>query len=375
MKHLKIVSWICVLCLLLAISTPAFASSTPTVSVTITGNGRSADIKLSGADMMFYSAQLTLSVTPKTATYTFEPSDKNAYATTDLNDSSLTIYLDNTTLADGSKQVSLGTLKANREMSIGNKAELILLDRSMRPVSYNSVKVTVKNNTSSSQSGGGSGGSVTSSGGNSLFMPNIPDASQQPTSTSQPATSEFIDVPNNHWAKSYVSYVTNKGLFQGVGEGKFEPNMEMTRAMFVTVLNRFGAQVDPKWSIQCNTPIYFGDVEQGQWYSDAIAWAGGTRLVNGIGEDKFGPTDPITREQIAVMIVNFAQRCGVQLPVAVEAVEFPDAADIHDWASDAVRTAQQAGLLNGREHGEFAPQATATRAEVAAILQRLAEMK
>lgn len=370
---LKIIALVCVFCMLMICGATAFAAdSAPSVSIVIDKTGKSASIKLSGADMMFYSAQLTLNITPKNMKYTLTSANSDSYCTVTADGGAVTLYIDSTNLIDGSKAVNLGTLKANQKISVKKTAELILLDRSMRPVSYSDIKVSVKESSSQPpMPGGGSsgiGGGSLSGGSSNIFSPSAPVQTAAPSSESV-----FTDVPNTHWAKASIAYVTEKGLFQGVGDGMFAPEAQMTRAMFVTAIKRFGTNIDEKWQLNCENPMSFDDVSDIQWFSEAVEWAGGVGVVSGIGDNKFGPDNYITREQIAVMTVNFANLCGVELAPVNEAVEFSDASKINNWAAESVRIAQQAGLLYGRETGEFSPQDTATRAEVAAILQRLVE--
>lgn len=364
---LRMVSFICILSIGLTSGVMVFAAdAAPTVSVVLDAAGKNADIKLVGVSTMIYSAQITLTIHPAQADYTVIPTDGNAYGTVTANNNAVTVYVDSTTLMDGSKEISLAALNAGQAMTIGETADLILVDRSMKSTSYHSVAVSITQNNRPSSSKEPTNNKT----GNTTIV--FPTGTPNP-SVGQPTTGRFSDMPEAQWARDAIEYVTGKGLFEGVGEGKFEPGMQMTRAMFVTVLSRFGTKIGSKWNVPCETPAQFGDIPAGQWYSEPVAWAGGTGLVKGIGENEFGPQISITREQIAVMMVNFAKLCGAELPVTAQAAEFTDAADISDWAADAVRIAQQAGLIYGREQGEFGPRQTASRVEVAAILQRFAE--
>ena len=363
-----------------AVCPVAFAASgDPEVSVTLDSSGKNATVALKNVGFSFYSAQITLDITPENATYTITPKSSSAYGVVKADNGVVTLYVDSTELFDGTKTVNLATLKANREITVEKRADLTLVDRSMRPVSYDSVKVSISKSSSTSGSGGGSGGGFGGIGGGNVFYPgntgntsNTDSNSGGNNTGSTPTVGGFTDV-SGHWAESDIRYVTEKGLFNGMSATTFEPTSNMTRAMFVTVLSRLGDKVDQKWNIPCDNPMKFDDVPDGMWYSDAVAWAGGTGVVNGMGENMFAPDAAVTREQMAVMIVNFAALAGTELPKTKDAADFTDEASINGWAKDAVHAAQQAGIINGRDNGAFDPQATATRAEVAAILHRFAE--
>lgn len=379
----KIISIICALCIAFAVCPAAFAAdSAPEVSVTLDQSGKTATIGLRNVGFVFYSAQITLYITPENASYTITPKSASAYGVVKADRGIVTLYIDSTDLIDGTKTVSLATLKATREMTVERTADLTLVDRSMRPISYDGVKASISKSNSTSGTSGGSGGGtggLGGLGGSNVFHPgntgntgNTDSNSGGNNTVSTPTVGGFTDV-SGHWAATDIRYVTEKGLFNGMSATTFEPYSNMTRAMFVTVLSRLGDKVDQKWSIPCDNPVKFDDVPDGMWYSDAVAWAGGTGVVNGMGENMFAPDTAVTREQMAVMIVNFAALAGTELPKTRDAADFTDEAAINGWSKDAVHAAQQAGIINGRDSGAFDPQATATRAEVAAILHRFAE--
>ena len=362
----KVISAFCVACMVITSSAAVFAADVkPSISVELSNDKRSADISIKNAGGYFYSAQLTLDAKGSGVNYTLSNSDKGKYSVVNREDGDIVLYVDFNDIADGSKTVKLATLKANKEISIGSRADLILLNRSMRPTEYKNITVSVKSSGSNSNSGSSSGSSSGTTGWNGgpvIYNP-------QPVTPTQPVGG-FVDVPSDFWASDSIKYVAEKGVFKGVENNKFEPHAQMTRAMYVTVLSRFGEKLGNGWNIPCDNPMTFVDVADGQWYTNAVAWAGGTGLVNGIGEGKFGPDVSITREQIAVMTVNFARLCN-KIPAADNAeITFTDSDAISEWAKESVSLAQRMGLIQGREDGKFAPQDTATRAEVAAILSR-----
>lgn len=363
---LKIISLICVICIALTSGTAVFAASAPEIQINMDSSGKNADISIKNTDMSLYSFQITLKTNNSKANYTLDCAGDNMYGTTTSENGNVVIYIDSTTMLDGKKEIKLARLSSDREMTIGSSADIILVDYSMQSIAYNNVKVNVsrKSEDSKDSSSGSSGSSDRKQGGAVIW------GNMQTPNTPLETTGVFEDVDNSYWAKASIDYVTSKGLFYGTSDSTFEPTAEMTRAMYVTVISRFGTRIDPKWQINCDNPMQFDDVPDGDWFSEAVAWAGGTGLVSGMGENMFEPHSPVTREQIAVMTVNFAKLCGAELPSNVQETEFADEENIQYWASDAVHAAQRAGIINGRDDNTFAPQDTATRAEVAAIMHR-----
>ncbi len=178
----------------------------------------------------------------------------------------------------------------------------------------------------------------------------------------------FADVKKEDWHYESVKYVYEKGLMQGSGSG-FEPQTKMSRAMLVTVLYRMA---NPKTAKNTHS---FEDVPQDQWYSDAVAWANSNGMVNGISQTEFAPNEDITREQMALIIYRFAKMQGCDMDSKTDISSFEDANDVSPWAQDAIEWANKAKLIDGTSKTTLSPKATATRAEVAAILMRFCEMK
>ena len=177
------------------------------------------------------------------------------------------------------------------------------------------------------------------------------------------AGSPYTDVPAGHWAEDYIAHVTEQGLMDGVGDGRFSPSGAMDRAMFVVVLARMaGAETD-------NTAATgFSDVAENQYYTGAVAWASGLGIVRGYENGTFGPKRPVTREQAATFLVRYAQVMGLELEPVQAAVEFTDGGSISGYARQAVALCSQAGILEGYPDGSFLPQKSITRAEAAKVL-------
>lgn len=180
---------------------------------------------------------------------------------------------------------------------------------------------------------------------------------------------DFTDVGRSDWYYQFVDYVTSKGYFNGVADKTFAPADNMTRAMFVTVLFRFdGAKGDRSQSA-------FTDVAPGQWYTDAINWAAANRIVDGVGNGKFAPNDPITRAQMCTMIERYLalykKAWKVTLPETGSVSVMVDENAIPAYALAAVKQCQRHGLVNGFEDGTFRPNELSTRAQVAAVIYRM----
>ena len=178
------------------------------------------------------------------------------------------------------------------------------------------------------------------------------------------AAQQFTDTPIGAWYHDCVDFVKNRGYMKGVSETSFAPDATMSRAMLVTVLWRYAGEPE-------SGGTDFTDVPDGQWYTDAVAWAAERGVVNGVGDGKFDPNGAITRAQFATILHRYAKGEGLPSDAAA-ALDFPDGADVQSWAADAMRWAVAENLLNGSGHADgkdyLEPQSSATRAQVAKIL-------
>ncbi|RYD06068.1 hypothetical protein N752_05945 [Desulforamulus aquiferis] len=174
---------------------------------------------------------------------------------------------------------------------------------------------------------------------------------------------------STHWAKDDIQFVINQGLLTGTTSTTFSPNTAMTRGMFVTALGRL-ANADVSSYKQSS----FTDVKNDSYYMGYIEWASKNSIVNGIGDKKFAPDQSITREQMAIIMQNYAKVIGLTLPKVHGENTFADSAKISAYAKDAVKQMQMAGVLSGKNGNLFDPQGTATRAEASAVLRRFVEL-
>ena len=175
----------------------------------------------------------------------------------------------------------------------------------------------------------------------------------------------FTDVPKSHWAYDAITQAVDAGYFKGVSDTAFDPEGTLTRAMLVTVLARAaGADTEQ------NAKTSFSDVPGNAWYSGAVAWAQHNGVVNGNSDGTFAPDKAATRQETAAILLRLLKLLDKTLSEKEEAKTFTDAADIADWASEAVATMQKAGVLAGYPDGSFRPDAALTRAEAATLLCR-----
>ena len=173
----------------------------------------------------------------------------------------------------------------------------------------------------------------------------------------------FIDIAPDAWYTDAVQYAYDNGLMTGTAEDTFAPNATTTRGMIVAILHRLEGEPAAQ-------DAGFSDVADGSWYASAVAWAKETGIVNGYSDSTFGPNDAITREQMAAILMNYAEYKGQDVTASADLSGYADAEDISSWATDALAWANAEGLINGMSDDELAPQGSATRAQVAAILQR-----
>ena len=178
----------------------------------------------------------------------------------------------------------------------------------------------------------------------------------------------FTDI-HNHWAADNILFAASRGLLSGTSDTTFSPGTGMTRGMFVTALGRL-AGINPD-SYQTGK---FTDVKADAYYAPYVNWAAQNGIMEGATATTFAPDTNINREQMAVIMANYAKKLGYDLPKTLRAVTFADNAQISSWAKDAVKAMQQAGILAGKANNCFDPKGTATRAEVATVLRRFVKI-
>ena len=171
----------------------------------------------------------------------------------------------------------------------------------------------------------------------------------------------FVDV-TNHWAYTDIKRVYNRGWMVGESATIFAPDQELTRAMLAVILYAMAGEPE----VAAANP--FSDVPAGEWYTDAIIWAAANGIVVGCGDGTFRPEMAVTRAQAAVMLCGYAAFAGRDVTARTDLSAFGDAADIPAWAQAEMQWANAEKLILGRDGKLLAPNAAATRAEMASIL-------
>lgn len=217
-------------------------------------------------------------------------------------------------------------------------------------------KMVVPNDPSPSNPGGTGGGGTNPSGNGNTTVPD-----QNKT---------FTDIAH-HWARKDIEFLAARGIVNGVSENIFEPGRQVTRAEFVTMLvNTLGI------TVQKGTAKKFTDVPPGSWYAGSIYCAYESGLVRGVGENLFAPKQYITRQEIAVMIINALQLKGISIEnnidnMAGELNTYLDKSQIASWAEEALAQAIKTQIILGRSDKYLAPRDNANRAEAAVMIGRL----
>ena len=177
----------------------------------------------------------------------------------------------------------------------------------------------------------------------------------------------FTDVSEKDWFYGDVMFVYENGLMLGTSKTLFSPHGTATRGMMATILWRMEGNPVPK------SKNSFTDVEAGRWYADAITWTTENGIFAGYSKDKFGPDDPITREQLTAIFYRYADYKGYKLTATENLDKFEDADKITDYAKMVMQWAVGNGLIKGKSENLLDPQGTATRAEISAMLHRFIE--
>jgi len=193
-----------------------------------------------------------------------------------------------------------------------------------------------------------------------LTMPacaaNVPAVSEATAATlvlAAAETSAFIDVPSGAWYAEAVAYLSGKGIMTGTGNGEFSPYDAFNRAQLSTVLYRIAGEPS------VSDGDSFADVAPDAWYAKSVMWAKQNGVINGVGGGKFGPDTPVTQEMLVTMLWRMEKEPRSEA-----------AADASDYASRAVGWARAAGIAPATKDYAFAPRENATRAQVAALLQK-----
>lgn len=177
----------------------------------------------------------------------------------------------------------------------------------------------------------------------------------------------YNDVPETGWYYEGVSYMYKYGIMTGMQSTVFGPSEQVSRAQFATILYRYAGEP------MVTSTLAFPDVSQDAFYADAVAWAYENGIIHGYDDGYFGPADPITREQIAVLLYRYAEKQGYVLPSEGNLNEYPDGFCVSTFAQDAMLWANKTGIIRGNDNGTLAPQDFSDRAACATIVTRFME--
>ena len=190
-----------------------------------------------------------------------------------------------------------------------------------------------------------------------------------PTDDTNCPLDAFSDLDKTEWYHDGIHYCLENGLMKGMSKTVFAPGTTITRAMIVAILCRL--EGEPEFT---NDNV-FTDVESGSWYEKAVAWANSQGIVRGYGDGTFGPDDPVTREQLALILYKYAQYKEKGFTGGwVFLLDLVDRASISEWADEAVHWCSMKGIISGKEGKVFDPQGNATRAEAASMIQRFCKV-
>lgn len=179
----------------------------------------------------------------------------------------------------------------------------------------------------------------------------------------KPGECPFTDTKDSAWYAKSVIFCANAGLLKGTGNGKFEPNTPMTRAMLVQVLYNINGEKTPSYG--------FTDVPSGKWYTKAVNWAANKGYVKGTGPNTFSPNAEVSREQMVTILYRYAQSFGAAYEGGTAPLEpFQDRGQVSKFARQAMAWAVSTGLITGTTSTTLNPQGSATRAEISVVLTR-----
>ncbi len=175
----------------------------------------------------------------------------------------------------------------------------------------------------------------------------------------------FTDVKTGSWYTSYVLDLTDRGILNGKTATTFDPEGKITREEFAKILAVASGEDTGAYK-EANT---FADVPSSRWSSQYVNWAAANGVVNGVGAGKYDPKNPISRQEMAVMVMRYVVNVrGETLPEYFTAVDFRDQGRVASWAEDAVDMMQRSGVIDGYSNRTFIPKGNATRAEAAKII-------
>ncbi|TXK66241.1 S-layer homology domain-containing protein, partial [Paenibacillus sp. N3.4] len=211
------------------------------------------------------------------------------------------------------------------------------------------------------------GGVVNSDGTITVTLPHFSKYAVLEKVGTNASLKTFYDI-QGHWAQKEIDQLVVSKIIDGMDETSFKPDANLTRAQFVAMLFRALKLQNPSQAVT------FDDVTNDSWYKDSVYAAHEANIVNGVSDHKFKPEANITREQMAVMMVNaYLHVTNKKLSdITITTVaKYADSGSISDWARTYVNIASSLGLLTGYDETNFAPALDSSRAQAAVVINRL----
>ena len=367
--------------------TNVFASDT-TLSIDI--NNNIATIKLTGINKNIHALQLDIIDESGNTNIGFNTSKKFNYSivkeNTENGKTTISIVLDNSSSLTENGTLDVGTLTFKNKPNLSKNAtlELVNLDEGLKGQSENIIaNINIKNDTDNQTESTTSSNSSSSGGGANVgnSSDNKTESTTQDTNKKEDNNnknySNKIDINSiypvikqsnfkdtaNHWANESIKYLADRGIINGMNDNQFAPNNNITRAEFITLLAKMDNIDINKYKAEI-----FTDVPANAWFNPYIDWAAKNGITSGTTANTFAPNNNITREQMAVMIERFCNYKNFSLNNNKPQINFTDTNNISSYASSSVAKVQQAGIINCRPDGSFAPKANATRGESAQMI-------
>ena len=363
-----------------------------TVSINI--DNKVANIKLDGISDNIHALQLNLTDENGNTDIKFTPFKSYTYSyineKNENGKTTISLVLDNSGVLTENGTLNIGDLTFNNTPKLSNKVslELVNLNDDLTGNTLDlTANITIKEEDNSNNNNNGNNNSnnnVFSGGGASVNSPSSDEKTEVTTQNSNQEEntnnqnnnskididsmypivkqSNFSDI-NTHWASDSIKFLADRGIINGMSNTEFAPNNNITRAEFITLLAKLDNINENKYKTE-----NFTDVPSNAWFNPYVDWASKTGITSGTSNATFAPNDNITREQMAVMIERFCEYKQFSLNNNKEVINFTDNSHISSYAQNAVTKVQQAGIINGRTDGSFAPKDNATRAEAAQII-------
>lgn len=177
----------------------------------------------------------------------------------------------------------------------------------------------------------------------------------------------FEDIKQENWFAKSVAFVKERNLMSGVSENQFAPEQKTSRAMIVTILHRLAE------TPQVKQKSLFPDVKGDEYFAEALSWATSQNIVSGYPNGTFGSHDDVTREQLAVILYNYAKAMKFDIKSTADIKQFSDLDMVSNYAAEAINWANRTGIILGKEN-KIDPKGDVTRAEVAAMIMRFSEL-